>query len=861
MQGEHAVNLDFMGGAMEVGGSAILVEMDGRRILLDSGIRQKAGADPLPDFRRIQERGGVDAIVISHAHMDHTGTLPIISKEYPSARIYATSMTIDLTRVLLYDSIKIMARQEEGIPVYAQKDVEQVFDRMLAVGYEQEMEILPGIILTLFQAGHIAGAACVYLQSRDGSLFYSGDFSSFSQNTIEGIRIPKLRPDIAIVESTYGDRLHSNRQVEERQLVLAAAECIEKQGKMLIPVFALGRAQEVLLILRRAMNKGELPKVKIYVDGMVREINTAYLRNPWFLKKALAKRIEKGNDVFYSEDIIPVGPKDDRQELIKASGPAIFVASSGMLTGGPSTEYAKQIAPMENGCIAITGYQDEEAPGRQILELLEASTEEERFLAVGGGQVPVRCQLKKVGLSAHGDKGEIESLLEQLSARNVFLVHGDGEVISVLAAGLQLDYRTRIFTPRTGDFEKILLKSPRKQMKKSFPFTMQRVESPEGREKEFYDHLQEHYPGRKFTVTDMAFIWYGRDGQSESALEGFQKVILASRYFARDDRRLYLFVCRSREELWEEEQKNSIMTNQQLQQAAEECFTGFPYRKISFYNETKEISLQFDFPREVEEEFPRAAGQFEEKTGWRATKNLEPNEHAIQMLLQQYLGTAIQKISIKKMESSVTVRLGRVVEENILQELVHRFEGSTGYLLFFDGLPGERAVLGRSAQSGGADTGKNFGGGMAAEDDSFFYPPKGGPAQEQNLAISCIDAAFSGEKVTPYKKSIITDNEGKYIQLSFLSPALGHRQGKLLRELAGQIGWRIRIASSVNQNGITAYAVQCCQRHGVELAKIPSYQPGAQRLVLRPSEEYQGIEKVCAEITEETGICCVAERK
>ncbi len=866
MQTAHTVNLDFIGGAMEVGASAILVEMAGQRILLDSGIRQKAGADPLPDFRRLQDRGGVDAIVVSHAHMDHTGTLPIISKEYPNARIYATSMTIDLTRVLLYDSIKLMNRQEEGIPIYAQKDVEQVFEKMLAVRYEQALEILPGITLTLYQAGHVAGAACIYLQSEDGTIFYSGDFSSFSQNTIEGIRIPKLRPDISIVESTYGDRLHANRQVEERKLIEMAAECIEKQGKMLIPTFALGRAQEVLLILRKAINKKQLPKVKIYVDGMVRDMNTAYARNPWFLKNALAKRIEKGNDIFYSEEIVPIGPKDNRRELVNAAGPAIFVASSGMLTGGPSAEYAKAIAPMENGYIVITGYQDEEAPGRQIVELLEAPKDAERFLTVGGNRIPVRCTLQKAALSAHGDKTEIESLLEKLSSRNVFLVHGDGEVIRTLASGLQLGYRTRIFTPQAGDSESIALRSPRQQLKKNFPDTMQKRESLEGKEKEFYSYLQEHYPNQKFTITDLAFIWHGRHGQTEEKLDEMQRLLLESPFFARDARRLYLFICRTEKEIAEEEKKSSAITIQQLEETANQCFAGFPYRKLSFYHEKKEMALQFDFPYEIQEEFQEAAKQFEEQTGWKATKNHDPNEHAMQSFLHGHLGTAIQKISIRKLESRVVVRLRQIPEANVLSETAKLFGQRTGYSLYFDGIPENNYRYG--TESGtidpenptSAEGGKeNLGSVKGSRDTDGFFYPEGSEMQEQNLAFYCIDMEFEEEKNAPYKKSIMADQNGKYIQLSFLSPALGYRQKDTLQRIARQIGWRLRIAPSINQNAITAYALRCCQECGVALKKTPSYQPQSQTLVLKPYENYTQMGLVCQKITDQTGITCVAE--
>ena len=173
--------------------------------------------------------------------MDHTGALPIISKEYPLAPVYATGMTIDLTRVLLCDCMKLMNRKEEGIPAYAAADVDALFTRMHGCRFEEPLEILPGVTLTMYQAGHIAGAACIFLESKEGSFFYTGDFLGFSQNTIEGIRIPKLRPDIVITEATYGDRLYSNRQVEEHALVEVVRECIEKKRQNGHPCLCTGK--------------------------------------------------------------------------------------------------------------------------------------------------------------------------------------------------------------------------------------------------------------------------------------------------------------------------------------------------------------------------------------------------------------------------------------------------------------------------------------------------------------------------------------------------------------------------------------------------------------------------------------------
>lgn len=198
------MKIGFAGGAMEVGGSCIFLRTESYGILMDSGIRQGGKKDPLPDFRMLQEMGGVDAILISHAHMDHIGALPLISRAYPDARIYMTPMTMDLTRVLLLDSLKIMTRREEEIPIYSETEVSAMMDRITPLHYEVEWEILPEIRVTLYPAGHIAGAACICLQTPEGTVFYSGDFASFAQQTIEGLRIRPCVPTSALPKQLTG---------------------------------------------------------------------------------------------------------------------------------------------------------------------------------------------------------------------------------------------------------------------------------------------------------------------------------------------------------------------------------------------------------------------------------------------------------------------------------------------------------------------------------------------------------------------------------------------------------------------------------------------------------------------------------
>lgn len=855
----YSMKLHFLGGAMEIGGSCIYVKIAGKSILLDSGIRQSVSKDPIPDFRTIQKQGGLDAIIISHAHMDHIGTLPMISKAYPNARIYMTAMTLDLTRVLLYDSLKIMNYKEDEIPHYSEQDVLAMLNRVYPISYQTPFSIFEHFTLTFYPAGHIAGAACVYLVTEDGSLFYSGDFSQFSQRTIEGIRIPKLRPDVSIVETTYGNRLHANRLAEEKRLVELVKECILEKKKILIPAFALGRAQEVLLVLRTAIQNQEIPAIPVYVDGMVRDINTMYTRNPTYLKNTLGKRILKGNEPFYTKQIQAVAPMQKRDELLSGSDPVIFISSSGMLTGGPSTQYAAKLAPMEDACIIITGYQDEESPGRQLLNLLE--NPDEGTLTLNGSKVLVKCRIEQVGLSAHGDKSEIMALLDRLSSRHVFLVHGNPDVVEELGNELASeDYRRRIYLPECGQAYEVVLRNKRKQLsfQPAFTMQMQRAYTKED-EKHLWDYWQEHYPGKAFSVPQIAHIWYGKQPADMDAVKNMQELLQTSVYFSPNMHRLFLFEANTPEDVAQALAPKEF-TNQELEARVCDIFTGFPYRKISCYRDRKEIQLQFDYPDAQDtNDFQKKAECFADATGWSIRIHPSINHNAAGLLLSVLFGDRLEKASYYVNRKCYTVSLSEFhsgsqaskekemdVEKADL-EAVRQFEKETGLRLFVNG---KKPVTESSVPVQKTADGKS----------SRFVPKKDAAKQvEQNIAFSCIDETFHELPHRPDKKSLKNDPRGKYIELGFISPAIGMRYGQTLQELADQIGWRICIADKVNQNELFKLAQILCMENGISLAKNPSYLP-AQKMVqlkIAAKEPEEKLQKLADAFVEATGCGCI----
>lgn len=793
------MKISFLGGAHEVGGSCILLKIYNKNILLDCGIRQGASKDPLPDFRTIQEQGGIDAIIISHAHMDHIGSLPIISKEYPGAKIYANNMTKDLMKVLLYDSLKIMNNREAEIPLYAEVDVENMLNRIFTINYMVEFPIFEDIKITFYTAGHIAGASCVYITTPEGSLFYSGDFSVFSQKTVEGLKVPKLRPDAAIFETTYGDRLHANREVEEERLLQLINECEANRGKMLIPAFALGRAQEIILIIKKALNKKSIKNVKICVDGMIKDINRVYKLNPLYLKNSLGKKILRGIEPFYDDNIIAVDKKEIREKILEDKEPCIIISSSGMLTGGYSQYYAEKIAPMENGYIVITGYQDEESPGRKLLNLLE--DEEDKKLELNGRSIPVKCKVEKVGLSAHGDKGEIKSLINLLTPNNIFMVHGNEEVVESFSKELLSEVRGRVYAPKCGEYYEVNIKNPRKQWKKQMPHIIKSSSKlDENNIEELWKFILHNYGERFFTVEELIYIWTGSNKIKALEMDEIQKLVVQSVYFENDNKRLFLFKCKS-EEVVQEELKPKDLKPNELNDFIAEYFSKYNFKKAGLIYNEKKVILSFDFPDVVDKHIYEACREFEKQTKWKAEISDKVNINASDSLISELLyDLDIKKISYRLEEKKAVVILNS--EYSVEQSKLNIFKEKTGLELL--------------VQSSGA---------IKYVRNDIIESKNEVKAVEQNQALKIIEEGFEKEEFKPYKKGIKSNDKGKYIELSFISPVIGKKYTEKVSQLAKITGWNMSISSAVNQNEIIRIAQVLCRREGIIIKKNPSFNP------------------------------------
>ena len=450
------MNIHFLGGANEVGASSTLITIEGQRILVDAGIRMNSTPDKqLPDFSCLD---AIDAVLLTHAHTDHTGALPILMRDYvpTSVKVYCTAATEAITRVLLKDNANRLERdkQEDKPPQYTRDDVTAALSCIEEVSCCKSIPICDGVLTaTWIPAGHILGAAMIHIEGERESILMTGDVSVTNQLSIPGItdKLP-YQPDVMVMESTYGNRQHTDRAEQEAKLVQDVANTIAVGGKVLIPVFAVGRSQEVILILKRAMKCGQIPEFPLYVDGMVRKVNEIYKRFFHELSPDLQNRVKPGEDLFYSDMVKKVESKDERS-CILSGGPCCIIASSGMLKGGISSYYAEQLVRAPKNLIAITGYQSQGTPGDALLKLSEANESKKRVWPLSDEKsVLVRCRVERYLLSAHADQSELTQLVKEVQPRKLFLVHGDTKAREGLKRSIQkISPTVHVELPQNGD--------------------------------------------------------------------------------------------------------------------------------------------------------------------------------------------------------------------------------------------------------------------------------------------------------------------------------------------------------------------------------------------------------------------------
>ncbi|MBP3040586.1 MBL fold metallo-hydrolase [Bacillaceae bacterium Marseille-Q3522] len=433
------MKISVLGGGSEVGASCLHIEIAGTNLLIDAGMRMHS-ENLLPALGMVENLGNPEVVLVTHAHADHIGALPIVHSLFPAVPIYATPPTADLMKIMMKDSYKIMeqrCRETNTLPPFSKEQINKVLESLLLYPASGKLRI-GNVRITSFRAGHILGAVMFLIEGEGETLLVTGDLSFKAGRTIPGAQVVQdIQPDVVIMESTYGNRQHVDRNTEENRLAIDVAEVVAGGGFALVPSFALGRAQEVLLILQDYMDKGLIPEFPIYVDGLVTPISRIYKQYPQYLKGPVSHRIRKHGDVFLTEGRCKAVEPKEREAVLKGK-PGCIVASSGMLTGGASSWYAERLVSQDKNAIFITGYQDEESPGKKLLNVADG---EENQLELNGTSYEVKCRVGKYGLSAHADANEMNRFIQSLKPTYTLLVHGDDEARNQLSGLIDNRYQ------------------------------------------------------------------------------------------------------------------------------------------------------------------------------------------------------------------------------------------------------------------------------------------------------------------------------------------------------------------------------------------------------------------------------------
>jgi metallo-beta-lactamase family protein len=445
------MRLEFHGAARGVTGSRHLLEVRGRRVLLDCGLYQGPREE---SFRRNRQFGfdprSVDAVVLSHAHIDHSGALPALVKGGFSGPVYATAATADLAELMLLDSAAIQERDVEFVnkqqgkqlqPLYGTEDARAAARLFRPAPYGRAVEPVPGVRLSFHDAGHMLGSSLVRVESDGKVLVFSGDLG---RAALPILRSPELLSGAhtLILESTYGNRVHPPEEDEERELAKIVTRVAGRQGKILIPAFAVGRTQHLTYRLKRL--QGRIPEVPIFVDSpLAADVTDVYRRHP----ECHEPGTWTNGDPFGFGMLRYCRSAEESKRLNDLDGPAIIIAASGMCEHGRILHHLYHHGPGSRNAILFVGYQAEYTLGRRILE-------GQRDVRVHGRPVTLRAEVFKMdGLSAHADRPGLEALVRAhaRTLRNAFVVHGEVDGAEALAGWIRETTAAHTRVPALGE--------------------------------------------------------------------------------------------------------------------------------------------------------------------------------------------------------------------------------------------------------------------------------------------------------------------------------------------------------------------------------------------------------------------------
>jgi len=449
------IRLSCLGASRQVGRTCFLLQTPESRVLIDCGI--DPGSDGVESYPYLDAPefniADIDAVVITHSHLDHSGLVPYLFKFGYRGPVYCTYPTRDVMALLQLDMVKIQ-RSEGKEPIYTSEEVRQTVLHTICLDYEEVADITPDVRLTMYNAGHILGSAIVHFNIGNGlhNFAYTGDLKYGRTNVLEPGNTQFPRLETLMIESTYGgkDCVMAEKEADE-YMVEVIKNTFEKGGKVLMPVLGSGRAQEVMVIVERLMREKKIPNVPVYVDGMLWDITAIHTAYPEYLNRSLRQQIfHKEKNPFLSEIFKKVGSHKERREIIENEGACLILATSGMLTGGPSVEYLKGIAEGSKNALIFTCYQPKGSLGHRV-----RGGEKEILFREGTKQqvLKINMDVHKVEITNHSDRRQLMNYVKRCNPtpRKVICMHGEASRCLDLASSIHKAYRIETVAPKNLD--------------------------------------------------------------------------------------------------------------------------------------------------------------------------------------------------------------------------------------------------------------------------------------------------------------------------------------------------------------------------------------------------------------------------
>jgi hypothetical protein len=438
----------MLGCCREVGRAAFLLSTPESRILVDCGEKpDNANSTPYLYVPEIHPLSQLDAVVLTHAHLDHCALIPLLFKYGYDGPVYSTPPTRDLSAMLQLDYLDVIHKEDRKVP-YSSNEVKNYIKHSITLNYGSVTDIAPDVKLTFHNAGHILGSAIVHFHVGDGlyNIAFTGDFNYGKSRLFNPATSTFPRLEALFMESTYGgsNDMQPPRAEAEEKLYETINSVITREGKVIIPAFAVGRSQEVMLALEEGMRREKIPRVKIYLDGMIREATAIHTTYPEYLNSDLRNQIFKeGMNPFLSEYFVAVDSPELRENVI-TGGPCVVITTSGMLNGGPVMEYLSNLAADERNALVFVGYQAEGTLGRRIQKGW-------REVPIGRrGTIVINLEIVTIdGFSGHSDRRQLMNFVGQVQPKpeKIFTIHGDENNTIDLASSLYKRYHIQTHSP------------------------------------------------------------------------------------------------------------------------------------------------------------------------------------------------------------------------------------------------------------------------------------------------------------------------------------------------------------------------------------------------------------------------------